>query len=210
MHQQGKPELGEAGHGRVEVCCRHGWELVDPRSDQETLEARHAGLGERRKLCGVTGHDAAPERVVHGRVAGRRPNLLLQAFDRGRHRDAVQRHVHDRGDASRRGGPRRGLEALPVGAPRLVHVDVCVHGSGEHDRCSHVQLSSGVARLAIVLYGRDHPVHDHNRARPQPPPRGGDALTGDDEVSWRHAPRCARAPRPRARRCRGPSCRPAE
>src|SRR5207247_9041815 len=46
----------------------------------------------------------------------------------------VERHLEDRGDAAARGAARPGLPALPLGAARLVEVDVAVDHAGEHDQ----------------------------------------------------------------------------
>src|SRR2546429_6849323 len=40
----------------------------------------------------------------------------------------------DRGDAAARRAPRPGLPALPLGAARLVEVDMAVDYAGEHDQ----------------------------------------------------------------------------
>ena len=47
---------------------------------------------------------------------------------------SVERHLEDRGDAAARGAARPGLPALPLGAARLVEVDVAVDHAGEHDQ----------------------------------------------------------------------------
>src|SRR5256885_17264310 len=46
----------------------------------------------------------------------------------------VERHLEDRGDAAARRAPGPGLPALPLGAARLVEVDMAVDYAGEHDQ----------------------------------------------------------------------------
>ena len=48
-------------------------------------------------------------------------------------REAVQRHVDDRGDAARRGRPGGAGKALPFGAAGVVDVHVGVHQAGQED-----------------------------------------------------------------------------
>src|SRR3989442_7899619 len=45
---------------------------------------------------------------------------------------SVERHLEDRGDAAARRASSAGLPALPLGAARLVEVDVAVDHAGEH------------------------------------------------------------------------------
>jgi hypothetical protein len=78
----------------------------------------------------VSWYRAAPERDVHRELSTRGGLLGAQRGDVDGGRDAVERHVDDRGDAASRCGGGRGREALPVRAARLVDVDVAVHQSG--------------------------------------------------------------------------------
>ena len=101
-------------------------ELVDARVQQEALEPEHAGLVQRPQVGEVAGHGAAPEPHVHPRLAVGRLALDLQRRDVDGRRDAVERHVDDGRDPAGGGGLGRGLEPLPLGAPRVVDVDVRV------------------------------------------------------------------------------------
>ena len=113
-------------------------EVVDPRWHQKTLEAANARLDELFEVRGVARHDAAPERDVDVTLPVRRGPLGLERRRRRRRRHAVQRHVDDRGYATGRGRPRRGVEALPIGAARLVDVDMGVDDARRHDEVAGV------------------------------------------------------------------------
>ena len=91
---------------------------------------------------GVARHDAAPERDVDVTLAARRRPLRLERR-RGRRRGhAVERHVDDRRDAAGRGRARRGIEPFPVGAARLVDVDVRVDDARRDDEIAGVDVCS--------------------------------------------------------------------
>ncbi len=96
--------------------------------DEEALEAERA-----RPSC--SGRGSLPRyRAPHHPRSRRRPGTgrarrrawPRRRRDSHRRRQAVERHVDDRGDAAGRGGPGRGREALPVGPARLVDVHVRV------------------------------------------------------------------------------------
>ena len=91
--------------------------------DHEGLHAHDAGVGHAVQLGGVARDQPAPEGGVGVEQAVDRGQLLRQRGCQG-HRVAVQGHVDDGGDAPGEGGPGGGLEALPLGAPRLVDVHV--------------------------------------------------------------------------------------
>ena len=74
----------------------------------------------------VAGHDAAPEGDVDVTSVGGRLPFRREPGHRRRRRDAVERHVDDRGHAAGRGRARRGVEPFPLGASGLVDVDVGV------------------------------------------------------------------------------------
>ena len=83
-----------------------------------------------------------------------------------RHRRGVERHVDDGGDAARRGRARRGVEAFPLGAARLVDVDVRVDQPRRDDQ------------IADVDHVRQrHPLRHHRF----------DPLAGDQHGARRHA-----------------------
>src|SRR5947209_5894570 len=114
-------ETRQLEHRGAQLILRHRGELFDAGGDEETFEADDARRVERRELLQIPRHNAAPEGHVNAALSPRRSELLPEAFERGRRRDAVERHVNDCGRASPRRRASRRLEALPARAPRLVH-----------------------------------------------------------------------------------------
>lgn len=104
-----------------------------PAVDQKPLKPPHPALHQRQQLRPVPGHDAPPERDVDPALAPRCVRLRPQPARRRRRRHGVQRHVHDGGDAPGGGCARARVEALPLGAPGLVEVDVGVDEAGEEE-----------------------------------------------------------------------------
>ena len=119
-------ERGDLAHRRLDLGRGQRGELVDARVQQEALEPEHAGVVQRPQVGEVAGHGTAPEPHVHPRLAVGRLALDLQRRDVDGRRDAVERHVDDGRDPAGGGRLGRGLEALPLGAPRVVDVDVGV------------------------------------------------------------------------------------
>jgi len=79
----------------------------------------------------VAGDRPTPETDVDVGLLGRDGTLDVQGGHVDRRRQAVQRHVDDRGDPTGGGRPGRGREALPLGAARLVDVHVRVDHAGQ-------------------------------------------------------------------------------
>ncbi len=74
----------------------------------------------------LPGIDAAPEADVDVQLPGGRAPLRLERGAGRGDREAVERHVDQRGDAARGRRAGRGREPFPVGASRLVDVNVAV------------------------------------------------------------------------------------
>ena len=140
VHDHEGADPRDLRHRVGELGRREVGELLHAGVEQEALEAEDAGVVEGCEVGDVARDRAAPEADVDpGLVGGDRP-LRLQRRDRGGRRDAVERHVDDRRDAPGSRGAGRAGEALPVGATRLVDVDVGVDESrqqhlvvGQHD-----------------------------------------------------------------------------
>ena len=137
-------------------------ELVDAGVQQEALEAEDARVVQRAQRTEVAGHRTAPEPDVDVAPALGSSTLGRQGVDVDGRRDAVERHVDDRGDTagSRRPGRRR--EALPLGAAGLVDVHVGVDHAGQqhlvgaeldHPVGSDVVVVRGDRRDPAVLHG---------------------------------------------------------
>ena len=133
VHDHQRAEPGRLGHrgARTPSASRCG-NSSTPGVEQEALEAEDPGLVQRRQVGEVAGHGAAPEpdvdaapgRAATARFASSAATVVVGGI-------AVERHVHDRGHAARRGRPGRGREPLPLGAARLVDVDVGVDQAGQ-------------------------------------------------------------------------------
>jgi hypothetical protein len=93
---------------------------------QEALEPEHPCVVQRSQLGDIAGDRAAPEADVDVRLPlGGLPLQLQRGHVAGR-RNAVQRHVDDRGDASGGGRAGRAGEPFPLGPARVVDVHVGV------------------------------------------------------------------------------------
>src|SRR5690606_360925 len=139
----------------------------------EALEPEHARVPQGAQLVRVAGHGAAPEPDVDERLVARDLLLGLERLDVHRRRDRVERHVDDRRDAAGGRGPRRGREALPLGASRLVDVHVRVDEPGDEHlvRCELDDARAVEPRTE----GLDRPDHS-----PDDPDLAG-LLAGRDE-----------------------------
>ncbi len=153
VHQHQRPEPRSLRHGVGELVGREVRELLDTGVEQEALEAEDPGLVQCGQVGQVAGDRTAPEAHVDPRLVAGRCALLLERGHGGGRRDAVERHVDDGGDPARGRGAGRGLEALPLGAARLVDVHVGVHQPGEQDLVVE-ELDDGL-RVARVVVRRD-------------------------------------------------------
>ena len=95
--------------------------------------------------------------------------------------NAVEGHVDEGRDPARRRRARGAREALPLGASRLVDVDVGVHEARHHDPRS--EIAAGAAGRHIAR--RDHvqdPLPGHEHCRRAQAFSGQDARAFDREV----------------------------
>ena len=132
MHDQQPVERGDLGHGLPQLIGRQRRELRYAGVEQEALEAEHARPRPARPDCPRLSGTAPPQKptsTAHWPAAAAR--LACQCGDAGGGGDRVERHVEDGGHPAGRGGGGRGGEALPLGPPRLVDVDVGVDQPGQ-------------------------------------------------------------------------------
>ncbi len=134
-----------------------------PDVDEKALEAAHARLREPGELALVARHDAAPESDIDTHCPSPRA-LLFQAAYRGGRGHAVERHVDERRHAAGCGRARRGREAFPVGAARLVEVDVRVDDARQDHEVADV-VEDGGCRMEGGRHGGDPAVSDVNVRR---------------------------------------------
>ena len=165
MDDHQRVEGGRLGERLTQLGCRQVGELVDAGVQQEALEPEDPGIVQRPQVGHVARDGATPEADVdEGLVAGDRA-LLLQRRDRDGRRDAVERHVDDRRDTPGGGSAGGAGKALPVGAPRLVHVDVRVDEPGQqHLVVSELHDPDTVRHGRVVRLDRDDPVTGHEDA----------------------------------------------
>ena len=160
MDEQRDIALRQDRQGSPQIGFIDRWKFVDTRRHQKALEPANAGGDQCVELAVITGHDAAPEPDVDVTLPSRRRALRVESSDARRRRHAVQRHVDDRRHAARRRGARRRIEAFPLGAPRLVDVDVCVDDARRDDEVAGVEDIRARGRVAVRVDGHDRPPVD--------------------------------------------------
>jgi hypothetical protein len=189
VHDHQRVEARELLEGRPQLSPRQRWELVHARVHQEALHAEDARLVQAPQVADVAGHRAAPEAHVDVALAVRRRALDLQGGDVDGRRQAVERHVDDRRDAPGRGGTGRRGEALPLGAARLVDVDVGVDEPGQQDlvvgQLEHLRAGE---RRRQRLDRRDPPVGDAEADAALPRRRDGPRRPDDQVVRAHDSP----------------------
>ncbi len=171
MDKERHAEVGEDGKRLRELVRLHMGKLFDAGVAQKALEREHAFGLEGGELMHVAADEAAGETHIHVELALGGAALGLEPGAGGRGRQTIERHVHEGGDAPRRRGSRRGGEAFPLGAARLIDVHVGVHDAG-HDRVgSDVGHRRTLGTVAVVADLCDAAAGDVDRVRARP--RGG-------------------------------------
>ncbi len=184
VDEERRARAGELAHGLAQIALGDEAELFDARLDHEALEAHDARVEQGAQLLGVAGDGAAPEAHVDPELPRGGGELLLEAGDGGGGRDAVERHVHQGGDAARRRGARGAAEALPLGAAGLVDVHVRVDDAGHDHQVSGVDHRATGGNVVVRGdLGDDAVAHVDGEGRH----RAGrdDAATAEHEVQGR-------------------------
>ena len=182
VHDHDRVERREFAHVGLELVGIQRRELVDPAVQQEALEPEGAGVVQPAQLVDVARNGAAPEAHVDVHLVAGDVALDVQGLDVDRRRDAVERHVQDRGHTSGGRGLGGGGEALPLGAARLV--DVHVRVDEPRDQGLIVGEFDDLVRLEAVAerLHRDDDAVTHADL-PGPDPRAGeDPLAADHQV----------------------------
>src|SRR5437016_3491573 len=160
MHTDERVEPRRHLESDREQAVGHAMKVLDAAFTHECLEPHDAAPGERRQLREVLGNHPAPEAKVDECLLGRDGDLRIEGRDgRGRWM-GVERHLEDRGNAAARRTARPRLPSLPLGAARLVEVDVRINDAGEHDEAARVD--DFVAALHFTSYGADGSIRDGN------------------------------------------------
>ena len=195
-------QLGPAPERAVEGSVVHAGIAVQARVAHERLRSDHPAGVQLPQLPQIGGHDAAPQTVVHDGPVGDGRRLEGQAGAVQGGRIVVERHVQEGGDPAGGGRGAAGGVPLPVGAARLVEMDVAVDQAGQQQPAAGVDASLGLnASRAWLQDGRHAPVAD-GQVSPQQLVLGDEGSTSDQQVSLHHASSQARPRVPGAGRAR--------
>ena len=167
VHDEESAEPGDLGHRGGELVLVQLGELVHAGGREEALEAVDACVVQRLEVLHVVGQGPAPEADVDVRLAAGDVLLGAQVVHRRRGRQGVEGHVDEGGDAAGGRGAGGGPEALPLGAARVVHVDVRVDQAGQQGVVAEV-LDAGTGRHGGVVRVR-RPRSVRRRRRPRRP-----------------------------------------
>ena len=102
-------------------------------------------------------NNPAPKPHVHPGFLARRGALGFKSSDGGGRGNAVEWHINQCGDAARGRRARCRCKTFPIGAARLVDVDVRVHQAGHNHRISsliHIRAGGKIvmaAHLAVIF-----------------------------------------------------------
>src|SRR6185295_14841704 len=138
------------------------------------------------QLAGIAWHHSAPEADIDVHPFARRLDLGAQGLARGRGRNAVERHVHERRHASSGRGPRGGRESFPLGPARLVDVNVRIHDPRHDDRVTEIEPRPSRFDLIRGAETLDFSLTEVHRSLAYTLGRHH-SLAAEDEVGWEHA-----------------------
>ena len=165
VDKQNRAKPGDLGHRQSQIGFCNMWELINTRVDQKAFEPANSSVDQRRKLCRVPRHDAAPKRHVHSAFTFSRSKLLLKSGKSRCRRNAVERHIHYCRNAACRCRLCRRFITFPFGAAGLVDVDVSINISSHYDGITRV-LKRNTGGNVIPLANRSDPaIADMHRCR---------------------------------------------
>ena len=120
----------------------------------------------RRKVFVVLARQSTPGHPIHAALAGGRVALGFERSNRRGFRQAIERHIHQRGVAAGRGGAGGGGEAFPFRPARFVHVHMRIHQAGQQHQVAEL-VQQGCARYVSGLaHSLDASLFDDHRCRP--------------------------------------------
>ena len=178
----GAPSAAQHGQRRLEVGLADVLELGDARGREEALEAEHAGLAAaaaaRPALPGTT-PPQKPTSTAQLPVAPPRawPRARRRWWSAGTLLSGMSTRVVTPPAAAAAGG---GGEALPLGAARLVDVDVGVDEAGQDDAVAEI-AQLGARRHVIPAAHRRDPLAGHVHGGRLHPVAEHDAAAAEDE-----------------------------
>jgi hypothetical protein len=109
--------------------------------DEKTFESSHSCGGQLGEVLLIVGHHSSPGRPVHPAPAFRRSPLGFQGGHISSGRYTIQWHVHDAGKSARSRGARRGFEAFPFRATRIIDMNVCIDKAGQNGGIAEIRNS---------------------------------------------------------------------
>ena len=127
MHEERQTRFGDEGKRGLQLLLVDHGEAVAAGIDKEALEAADSGAREGEEMLLIVRDGSAPRGPVDETLALGCHTFFFQCCDGGSLRQAVERHVDQRRVATGRGCSCGGTEALPVGASRLIDVDVGIY-----------------------------------------------------------------------------------
>src|ERR1700704_1207494 len=158
VNEKWRAEFCKLGHRNAKILFGNMLKFRHARWHEEALEPEHARAMHGPQFTGIAGDDPAPEADVHPAFLARRGALGFERRSCGGCRDAVERHVDQCRDAASGGRACRRLKTFPIGAPRFVDMDMCVHQAGHDDRSSRVIHVRATGQIVIAAHRCDRSI----------------------------------------------------
>src|SRR6266496_4173003 len=134
MNNQQGVKASEFWHRGAQVCLSYMRELSYTGGHKETFETDHAGVVQRGQFTCVPWHNTTPESAVDVAIDMCRFQLRCESLQRSRRRDGIERHINERGYATRSSRERCCSESFPVSAPGLIDMNMGIYQAGHNNR----------------------------------------------------------------------------
>ena len=189
MHDHQGPVRAQDRQVFLELVLVEEREFLNSGVQQEAFEPEDTGIVQPTQVLEVARDGPTPETHVDMALAKRRVTFDLESLDGAGRGHAVERHVDDGGDPTGRSRAGRRLETLPIGAPWLVDMDVCIYHARQQDLVI-IELHGLLAREIGLqeLNCRHHAVAYPDTTRYLPGQRDGSG-SSNHQVVLGHAPR---------------------